>query len=381
MDSAGNLYGVTEFGGGNNGYGTIYEISANTRAFNTLYTFDDTTGAQPRGTLSIDSAGNLYGTAYTGGANNDGTIFEFNPHFQQLTTLATFNGTNGSEPNQRLTFDSAGDIFGTTNRGGQNSSGTIFEIPAATHSLTTLYSFSFFTGEFPNGGLVLDNVGNLYGTASFDSTLFKFNISTKSYTALLPPAEYLDGASAEGMIMDSAGNLYGTTFLGGNPSPGVSGGGTVFEYAPKTNTFTTLAAFPYAFDPDGLLLFDKSGNLWGTTSMGGPGAYGGPDGNYGSIFELNPKTEALDELVYLNENNNGPEGGLTCDSAGNLYATAYDNGFGGSVFELSNFGYVPVPLPVPEPASLAFIALLSAALLVRPGTRRTSIMQIWIHGM
>jgi uncharacterized repeat protein (TIGR03803 family) len=126
----------------------------------------------------VDSGGNLFGTAYHGGANSDGAIFEIAAGTNSITTLATFNGTNGSEPHSGLIEDAAGDLFGTTNLGGPNNYGVVFEVPAGSGTITTVATFNGTDGIDPNPGLISDSAGNLYGTtnsggANSDGTIFE----------------------------------------------------------------------------------------------------------------------------------------------------------------------------------------------------------------
>jgi uncharacterized repeat protein (TIGR03803 family) len=126
-DAAGNLYGTTGYGGANND-GTIFKIAAGTGDLTTLATFDGSQGEYPSAGLIADAAGNLYGTAFYGGSGGDGTVFELAAGSSTITTLAEFDGDNGAFPMTSLIADASGNLYGTTFEGGTNSVGTVFEL-------------------------------------------------------------------------------------------------------------------------------------------------------------------------------------------------------------------------------------------------------------
>ena len=123
--------------------------------------------------MVVDAAGNLYGTTYGGGNSNDGTIFELGAGSSTITTLASFDGCNGSNPRACLLADAAGNLYGTTTNGGSDDLGTVFELANGSSTITTLVSFNGTNGALPIGGLIADASGNLYGTTTAGgSTLF-----------------------------------------------------------------------------------------------------------------------------------------------------------------------------------------------------------------
>jgi uncharacterized repeat protein (TIGR03803 family) len=237
-------------------------------SINTVASFNSTTGETPLAGLVMDSSGNLFGTASSAGANGDGTVFELARGSTTITALASFNGTNGANPEAALVMDSSGDLFGTTNNGGANSDGTVIEVAHGSNSITTLASFNGTNGEHPHTGLVMDGNGNLYGTTYggriVASTVFKLPAGSNTITTL---ASFGQQPSA-GVILN--GNLYGTTSVGGGSD------GTVFELALGTSTLTTLATFDGTDgeDPAANLVVDGHGTLYGTTA--GEGATGEP---------------------------------------------------------------------------------------------------------
>ena len=328
-DAAGNLYGTTSEGGTADD-GTVFEVAAGTNALITLATFNGDNGSNPRSGLIADAAGNLYGTTYAGGTAGDGTVFEVAAGTYALTTLATFNWNNGALPDAGLIADAAGNLYGTTERGGTAGDGTVFEMAAGTHALATLATFSRTNGSYPEAGLIADAAGNLYGTTSHggtgdDGTVFEVAAGTHALTTLTT-FNGNNGSNPEaGLIADAAGNLYGTTAWGGD--------GTVFEVAAGTHALTTLAAFndENNFCPAAGLVADAAGNLYGTTN-GYPG-----DGD-GTVFEVAAGTHAVTTLTTFNGNNgSNPEAGLFADAVGNLYGTTASGGTAGAgtVFEVA----------------------------------------------
>jgi uncharacterized repeat protein (TIGR03803 family) len=179
-DASGNLYGTTHGGFGNGGLGTVFEVVAGTHALSTLVTFDNINGAYPTASLLADGSGNLYGTTDAGGANNLGTVFEVATGTRAFSTLAAFNGMSGSNASN-LIIDAAGNLYGTARNDGANLDGTVFEVVAGTHTLRTLATFNGTNGSYPSAGLFADDNGNLYGTtdgggANGQGTVFKLSL-------------------------------------------------------------------------------------------------------------------------------------------------------------------------------------------------------------
>jgi uncharacterized repeat protein (TIGR03803 family) len=229
MDASGNLYGTT-FHGGNPGDGTVFKVSAN-GLLTTLATFQagSGNGFEPKGGLLRDRSGNLYGTTYRGGPSDGGTVFELSPN-GTLTTLATFNGSNGRFPVRSLTMDSRGDLLGTTAQGGSSDLGTVFKL-SPNGTLTTLVNFTGSNGALPQCHLITDSSGDLYGTTQLGGrshgTVFELS-PNGTLTTLANFRGYNGDSPLAGLIMDSKGNFYGTTLSG----RGSSELGTVFEVTP-----------------------------------------------------------------------------------------------------------------------------------------------------
>ena len=364
LDAVGNLYGTT-YTGGTYGAGTVFELTpvrgsgrlVNLWTRKVLFNFknDDagTTGAFPYAGLIIDAAGNLYGTTYSGGTYHGGTVFELmlqagGGWTETVLHNFNFNGADGYNPYAGLTFDAAGNLYGTTVGGGTYNYGTVFELtPQAGGGWTetVLYSFGNGTdGQNPYAGLIFDKNGNLYGTTVGGGTYTYgtvFELTPQAGGGWTEKVLYsfgngTDGHNPGGLIMDAAGNLYGTTNRGGT-----YGAGTVFELTPQAGggwTETVLYSFGNGTDgadPLGGLIFDAAGDLYGTTSRGG--TYGG-----GMVFELTPQAGGGWKEKVLHGFGNGPDGagplaGVIFDATGNLYGTTYEAGAyaQGTVFELT----------------------------------------------
>jgi len=152
-------------------------------------TFNGANGNIPASGLVLDAQGNLYGTTLSSGANNSGVIFEIAASTRALTTLASFSGNNAFGPDSGLVLDALGNLYGTRTSGGANNHGDIFELDAATHTLTTLFNFDGTTGD-PTAGLVLDAQGNFYGTTSSGGadnggTVFELSIAVPEPNSLV----------------------------------------------------------------------------------------------------------------------------------------------------------------------------------------------------
>jgi uncharacterized repeat protein (TIGR03803 family) len=333
MDNHGNLYGTAPQGGAY-GLGTVFEVAAGSGTITTLASLNGSDGANPYGTLVMDAGGNMYGTAYGGGASGDGTVFELAAGNSTITTLTSFNATDGANPYAGLIMDASGNLYGTTVYGGAEGTGTVFELAHGSGTITTLASCDYSHGRYPYGGLVMDNRGNLYGTTTSDGppgadgTVFEVASGSRTMTTLASfNINGTDGFYPHGnLILDRKGNLYGTASVGG-----ASGDGTVFELAKGRHTITALASFNGADGgaPYGALIMDGNDNLYGTASGGGASGDG-------TIFELARGSGTITTLAAFGGSNGaGPQGALIMDSSGNLYGTTAGGGAGfGTVFEL-----------------------------------------------
>ncbi len=330
MDSSGNLYG-TAINGGVDGDGTVFELARGNGALTALASFNYANGADPQAALLMDSSGNLYGTTESGGADSQGTVFELAQGSSTITALASFNGSNGANPQAGLIMDSSGNLYGTTAFGGGSSDGTVFELAKGSSTITTLASFNGSDGEVPNG-VIMNSSGNLYGTAqgggaNSDGTVFELAKGSSTITTLAS----FNGTNGDnplgGLIMNSSGNLYGTAEYGGADDRGA-----VFELASGSSTITTLASVngsTNGANPQGALIMDTSGNLYGTTVGGGANGSG-------TVFELAKGSKTITALTsFTFSTGESPLAGLIMDNSGNFYGTAWA---GGEAFEDSSEG-------------------------------------------
>lgn len=352
MDSAGNLYGTTVYGGSNcsSGYcGSVFKLtSSGTETI--LHSFTGTPdGGTPLASLAIDKNGNLYGTTETGGSYGWGTAFK-------ITAAGTYSilhsfgklRSDGSVVYGPLTLDSAGNIYGTTAAGGSASTycnslgsrgcGTIYKITAA-GTESVLYKFTGQNdGANPIGNLIRDGKGNLYGVTSVSSSGTKsgvlFKVTAQGAETTMYAFPY-DGSGAFNAFIarNSAGNFYGTV----NTSfPGfdsgvweVASGGVETNYFFCTNcSNTSPSGYPFI----GPVMF-SGGNLYGTAENGGAN-------EAGVVYEFSP-TNGAETVLYNfgSDSTDGTEpiGGVITDSAGNLYGTTSKGGkYGkGAVFKLT----------------------------------------------
>ena len=327
--------------------------SAQAQTFTVLHDFTrGKDGASPQVGLSIDAAGDLFGTANSGGSAGFGTVFELEPKGSGFAfkVLHAFSGgsvgsTDGGGPAARVVFGPNGTLYGSTTFGGNANAGVVYNLGPATRLAkeTILYSFTGSSdGSRPSGDLIFDQAGNIYGTTSsggstFNGVTFELTPSGGGFTenVLYQFTGGNDGsAPVAGVISDGAGNLYGTAGGGG-----AFGFGTVFELTGSgaSRTEQTLYSFQNGSDgatPNGGLIFDASGNLYGSTSSGGAG--GG-----GTVFELIRSGGSFTfNLLFSFTGTGGPGANLTRDAAGNIYGTTTNDGaFGqGSVFKLTPSG-------------------------------------------
>ena len=334
LDSAGNLYGTTFFGGTASGYaglGLVYKVSAADQE-TVLYKFPAAVdGGYPTSGVIADSAGNLYGTTPQGGPANAGVVYKLGTTGE--TVLYTFTGAvDGSGPWGGVIRDSAGNVYGTTYAGGASGWGVVFKVDTSGHE-TVLYSFTGGAdGGNPYAGVVRDSAGNLYGTtyrggASGWGVVFKVDTSGQETVLYSFTGSADGGAPYAGVIRDSAGNLYGTTFNGGTPgcySEGPVGCGVVYKLDTSGHE-TVLHTFTGGADggnPYAGVIRDSAGNLYGTTYNGhfpycGSGGMGP---GCGVVYKLD---SAGQETVLWTFGGNPlfPYAGVILDSAGNLYGT------------------------------------------------------------
>ena len=325
-------------------------------------------GFHPHGALIFDSNGNLYGTATSGpgsgcdGNQGCGVAFDLSPNSDGTWTedvLHSFSGADGANPLAGLAFDRRGNLYGTTYDGGIGDFGTVFKLaPSAGGSwiLSTLYQFpsSGAFGALPMSGVSFDHAGRLYGTASEggrynDGIVYNLlSVSVFSWNEILA---HSFGAPGDGalpyygsLIFDASGNAYGTTNNGG-----ANGVGTVYKLTPNRAGFGWTETVLYSFvgtdgcgssGPDGVapaagLTFDSAGNLYGTTQCGGTGGLG-------TVFKLTHNSDDTwtESVIYSFQGGSdgaNPLAPVIFDAAGSLYGTTCCGGAhtDGTIFKLS----------------------------------------------
>ena len=365
FDTKGNLYGTTS-GGGAYGWGAVFELTPTrhgpwTETVLQSFMLNDPNGSEPLGGVISDTAGNLYGATARGGMYQFGTIFELTPGSDGWTFAVLYDfGTNsndGGGPFDSLVMDKAGDLYGTTGGGGTYGGGTIFELTPGSGGWTESLPYSFGAnggvgGTDPDGGLILDAMGNLYGVTNNGGDLscpsgygcgVVFELvrgSGGSWTEHVLHS-FTGFANPQGTLaFDSAGNLYGTTLIGGGT--GCTGGcGTVYTLTHRSDgkwSYTVLHQFGNGANgntPVGGVVLDTAGNLYGATGYGGTGC------GCGVVYKLTPTSHGpwTYSILHTFTGQDGaePAADLIWDTKGNLYGTTATGGSGGGgvVFELT----------------------------------------------
>ena len=294
FDSAGNLYGTTDFGGGA-GYGTVFELSPNGSGGwqkTTIHEFEGgTDGLHPTSGLVIDAAGNLYGTTPNGGPGNFGIVFELSPGASGWTETILHHFGGVFRPQGGLVFDPQGNLYGTANGGGPSGCGGVFELTPSSGNwnVQVLHAFRCGSdGANPEGTLALDNMGRIFGTTNQGGAFKQGEVYMLTPRAgkgwqirVIHSFNGADGAlPSVGVTLDAAGNVYGTTQYGGAQNVGV-----VYKLTATSSSTWTHSILHNLTGPDGEypspLLLDGLGNLFGTTTEGGAS-------NLGTVFEITP---------------------------------------------------------------------------------------------
>jgi uncharacterized repeat protein (TIGR03803 family) len=336
--SGGNLYGTT-LSGGSGASGTLYQLSPDGTE-TVLYNFGVTTGDgwEPSLGVTMDKQGNFYGVTEAGGAYGKGTVFKISSDGSE-TILHSFGATrsDGTYPYGPVVLDKKGNVYGSTNEGGEYACGfggagcgTVFKIDTDGKE-SILHSFQGNTdGYFPYSGPSIDGQGNLYGTTVAGGSAKEgivYEVTNKGVYSILCNfgAGASDGIDPFGTLtVDANGNVYGVANQGGAFFDGV-----VFKLTPGSSwTETTLYTFGTNKNdgsaPWGGLVLDGQGNLYGATYEGG--LYGA-----GTVFEITPPgTETILYSFSGNSDGGSPSGGLIRDSRGNLYGPAYSGGSNGN---------------------------------------------------
>ncbi len=364
LDPAGNIYGTTSAGAytggkcggpGLNGCGSVFKLkhTSSGSVLTPLYAFQYTDGAAPWARVILGPEGILYGTTrhgandrFDGDGVGCGVVFSLRPPATiSRTALSSWTETvlfkfsyygNGCMPFGDLAFDQVGNIYGTTVATGSGW-GIVWELTPSNGGWTedTLYIFPnrpTTALHEPYASVIFDSAGNLYGPAAFFGAygyggVYQLTPSGSGWTEqdLYDFQGGDDGRTPyAGLIRDSSGNLYGTTLVGG-----VGGGGTVYKLSPSNGgwTLTTLYSFTGSTGPYATLTMDGSGAVYGTTF--GDGAYGN-----GNVFKLSPSNGAWTYTSLYDftggSDGGGPQSNVVRDANGNLYGTTYAGGTSGN---------------------------------------------------
>ena len=324
--------------------------------YSQLATFTGANGSDPYSKPAVDSSGNLYGTTSTGGANNDGTVWELAAGSSTITTLYNFSGAaDGSDPmsGPKLVGNT---LYGTTFAGGAEGSGTIYDYNIATSTFTELYQFptvlvNGLPADYePYSGVTFDASGNIWGTTKIGGTAGHgaiYELASNGSGGFATAAQIVysfsgeaDGKNPYGGLLYYNGNFYGTARQGGNLNAtlGVTGSGTIYEYTPGATSVNVLYTFlgdpnstgkPDGREPDSGLVMDANGDLFGTTQSGGS------SGNLGELFELprvgNGYASAPTILIAFTGNSGAdpgqfPWGAPIIDSVGDIFGTTETGG-------------------------------------------------------
>lgn len=320
----GDFYGTTYSGGVSN-KGTVFKLTS-TGTWSTLFSFSGTNGANPSfGGLMLASDGNFYGNCYVGGVSNKGSLFRIS-HSGSFSNLFSFRNTNGSSPNGWLAQGTDGSFYGTTFGGGTSNMGTIYRMTPA-GVVSSLLSFKGTNGANPYAGLTAAGDGNFYGTTynggSNDlGTIFR--VSTNGVLNLLVSFTGTNGAypgsgPRTGLALGSDGHLYGTTEYGGPTDDG-----TVFRVT-TNGVFTNLFSFSATngYSPFAGVVEGPDGNFYGTTS-GGSGV-----SSNGTAFRIS-HAGMLETVVFFDYTNGpSPIGDLALGRDGNFYGSTVSGGYDG----------------------------------------------------
>ncbi|BAM90337.1 putative calcium binding hemolysin protein [Bradyrhizobium oligotrophicum S58] len=335
IDAAGNLFGTTVTSG------QIFELAKSGTGWSSTLT--PLAGVGSAGSLLMDSAGNLFGGTMAT-SNSGGTVYELVKNGSgwnsSVTVLATFNSaTMGSSPSSPIK-DAAGNLLGTTQIGGPGGRGTVYEIVKTGNGYSStpvvLAAFNNANGQLPFGQLILDSAGNVFGASA--TTVFEIPKTASGYGSMVVLAS--DIYCAGGLMMDPQGNLFGVQTTGG-----AYNNGGVYELVKTSSGYgaaTLVASFPTSFSsPAGPLVMDGAGNLYG--SAGTSSVFG-----RGSIFKVvktgsgyNSTASAMTSFAGFNGLFPGP---IIMDAAGNLLGEAQGGGANSSgvIFKVTNGSSVAV---------------------------------------
>lgn len=329
-NSAGALFGVTATGGAHS-VGVAFKVSGTTETVLHAFTNGDD-GGSPQQAMTLDSSGNLYGTAVHGGRYGDGVVFEIPRGGKERVLYDFTGGADGSSPDGSLIRENDGTLYGTANTGGlnNNGNGVFFRLdPSGKQTVLHTFPGTYGDGIHPIGRIVRDSAGNFYGATQdggVNHSGVVYKLSPKGKETMIAPLSGIYGPAA-GVVRDGAGNIYGTAYYGGN------GFGGVYKVTPGGQV-TVIHAFSNGSDgayPESDLAFDKQKSLFGTTAQGGKG--GPACTSCGTIFKITPAGGYSVVRSFNGTNGSLPGAGLLF-AGGNFYGTTVERGKydGGVVF-------------------------------------------------
>jgi uncharacterized repeat protein (TIGR03803 family) len=329
-------------------------LPAQAQTFSVLHTFTGSDGAFPYSGVTIDAAGHLYGTTSRGGSTQNGVAYELKHAGSGWTESILHNfgsGSDGIVPYAAPVVGPSGILYGTASIGGSGN-GVVYSLQPPPTVCTTvtcpwterlLWTFQGADGSLPAyGALTFDQSGNGYGTTQYggssnNGTVYEVSRQGQQWIETLLYSfgtGQTDGTwPLHNVVFDRVGNLYGTTYQGGT-----NGGGAVFELSPSGSGWTEqiIANFPAGSAPQAGLIIDSAGNLYGATDGVGTSS--------AEVFELSPSgngwTLSTLHSFTTNRFDFGPVGNLVMDHSGNLYGATYSLGSHseGNIFELTPSG-------------------------------------------
>lgn len=383
LDHRGNLFGTTQSGGAN-GDGVVFEVAHGTNQLVTLVSFNGLNGSNPDGGLIADASGNLFGTTSNGGTKNDGTVFEITRGRRLLKTLASFNLSNGANPQGELAVDPDGSLLGTTSTTSDGTGGTVFRIDPVTDKLDVIARVPDAMNTYT--GVTLGLGGNIYGTFNDEGlgglfsitgpfpkfkVLFRFpvlglsgpinsdqqgdifagaadgivEIPSGSHSFMTIASAHWAGSNADvsPLVFDTAGNIYGTY------SQYPSNRKTIFELRRGSHHIQTLDSVDIG--PTAGVIADPAGDVFGASTVGGK--YG-----KGFFFEIPARGRKFTKLASWKDGRLSPGGSLSIDSKGNLYGIAAGYGTSTGIFELPRGAKAVIyPAPYLNPTAGSNIAI------------------------
>lgn len=341
MDSRGNLYGTTAFGGHSacsfgSTCGAVYKLQHNGSnwLFYTLYEFSGADGGNPQARVIVGPDGSLYGTTTYGGSAGQGTVFRLQPPASfchafscpwRETVLHSFTGgTDGANPTYGdLAFDQAGNLYGTTPFGGSHGCGVVYELSPSGNSWaeSIVYTSACEDGGELYAGVTFDSAGNMYGTTSgggsSNGNVYKLTHTDSGWVESTIYHFPFPGGAYGGVTLDPAGNLYGITFF--DPQ--------VYQLSPASDGWHYLALYtPGGYGAVAQPTLDAAGNVYGT------GVFSTPE-----VFRLTPFNRIWTLTGFNGTAGGAPFSNVVLDANGNAYATASEGGDynGGVVFQIT----------------------------------------------